>query len=471
MAIPFFAVLFVLGAGNVFAHQAKEDWKDLDIPPIEVRKIVPHTDTLENGLRLFVLEDDRLPLVDISVMVKVGAMFEPADMAGLASLTGRAMRTGGTKNRSWAEVDEAIDAMAARFRTWIATESGGAYLNVHSRNLGEALEILADVLRHPAFDEEKVEVSRAQMHEEIRRQNDDPVRIAVRETMKVLYGADHPQGRHPTRESLDRIDRSALHDFHERYFAPNNVWLGIAGDVTPEAAREAVEEVFGSWERRALDLPAPVGVSASRDPVIVFAQKETEQTTIAAGHLSLRESHPDRYKLQMVDHVFGGGELGTTRLWDRIRRSEGLAYMTFSLFDPGRLSDGRLLAVAVTQGPASGKVIRILIEEFERIHEEPLTEEELALAQSTLLNQQVFDYEDPERVVRRMLQLDYFGLPADHYEKAISEFQSASREELHRAAREHVHPDRLRLVVVGDESKFDLPLADLGYDIMRIELE
>ena len=140
------SVLAAIALPNLsFAFEPKESLEDIEFPPIEIRRSEPHFEELENGIRLFVLENDQLPLVDISVLVRTGKIYEPGGRAGLADATGRVLRTGGTESMPWSEVDESVDAMAARFRTWIGLESGGAYMNVHSSNLDRAIEILKAV--------------------------------------------------------------------------------------------------------------------------------------------------------------------------------------------------------------------------------------------------------------------------------------------------------------------------------------
>lgn len=462
-------LLFTTPAGAI---EPKKDWQALEFPEIELGHVEPHIEELGNGVRLFVLQNDRLPLVDISVMVRTGELFEPAGKAGLAELTGRVLRSGGTTNRSWRDLDREIDEMAVRFHTYIGAESGGAYMNTHSANLDRAVGILADVLRNPVFDDSKIEVALEQMREDIRRQNDNAVRIAMREGRALLYGKDHPGARYATFETLDTITRDDLVRFHQTYYKPNNIWIGMAGNVTPEEARRIVKEKFGDWKASRIEFPAlpPRVEDDARSVTVYHAQKETQQSTVLVGHLSIRMDDPDRAKLQVGNFILGGS-FSTSRLVERIRHKEGLAYYAGSWFDPAHNYDGVFSAVALTKGESTGKTLRIILEELQRIHDEPVDPEELETARNALVNREAFQYEDPENVVSRMVRLDYFGLPSDYYEQSLREYQRVTREELHAAMKRNIRPDELKVLVVGDESKFDIPLEDIGYEVHRIELE
>ncbi len=458
-----------LSAGAVVP---KTDRREIDIPKIEIEPVNPQVAELANGIRLLVLRNDRLPLVDIVVMVRTGELYEPPGRAGLADMTGRLLRTGGTGKWKSVEVDEKIDAMAAQFRTWIGTESGGVYMNLLSAKLDEGVAILAETLRDPAFEPEKMEITRGQMREEIRRRNDDPERIARRVELGILYGKDHPAARYATFESLDAIRRDDIVHFHHAFFKPNNLWIGMSGNVTAKQARAVVEKYFADWKPEQIVFP-PLPArpeSAERGMEVYLVRKETEQSTLLAGHLSIRMDDPDRAKLQVGNFILGGS-FSTSRLYKRIRHREGLAYYTGSWFRPAHAYDGVFMAVAQTAAKNTGKTLGIMLEEIRRIHDEPVTEEELEIARNSLVNREVFQYEDPEAMVRRMIRLDYYGLPADYYQRTLRQYQTATVEEVHDAMERKIDPDGLKILVVGDDSKFDIPLEDLGHEVQIIDVD
>ncbi len=465
--IPFLALVLMAPLDPI---TPKNDWREIEIVPLEIEKTVPASHVLANGIRLFLLEDDRIPLVDVSIMFRAGAVYEPPARAGLAELVGRTLRTGGTESLAPREVDRLLDGMAARLRTWVGEESGGAYLNVHSDHVERAIEILADILRRPRFDGEMIEIEKNKMGEEIRRQNDDPIRIAMRESSSILYGPDHNEGRYPTFESIDPLSPADLKTFHRRFFAPNEFWIGIAGNITSERALAIVEKRFGDWERKSVVYP-PFAEPIRNDSIVIYhAQKETAQSTIMIGHLSIRESNPDRASLNMANFILGGS-FTTSRLVTAIRHERGLAYWVGSFFSPRGLYEGTFSTVALTKGESTGQVTGLLLEEIRRIAEEEVSNEELETARSSLLNREAFEYESAEILVRRMVHLDYLGLPADYYEGLFRKYQSIDAPTILDATRRNIRPDAVQILVVGDESRFDVPLEDFGYEVRRIQLD
>lgn len=169
-------------------------------PPLELEKRKPETFELKNGIRVWYLRNERLPLVNVRAVVRTGAVWEPADRQGVAELTGRMLRVGGTASHGPDEVDDELDYLAANLSSTIGDDQGNVSLNVLSGSLEPALEIFAGVLRAPAFDETRLEVERNLQKEEIRRQNDSPMQAAFREYRQLLWGRI-TRGRGPRRRS------------------------------------------------------------------------------------------------------------------------------------------------------------------------------------------------------------------------------------------------------------------------------
>ncbi len=469
-AVLAIAIAVTLAVTPASALTAREKIQKLTFEPIEVTKQTPHRETLPNGIRVFTLEDHRLPLVDMVVIVKAGSLYEPADQSGLAELTGTLLRTGGTESMHFTDVDEKADAIAARFSTWVGTESGGALLNVHVDRLEDGVQLVADALRHPAFDPERYAVEMAQLREQIRRQNDSVQQIGQREFRKLLYGEGHPAARFPTTASLDRITREDLVAFHERYFAPNEMWIAFAGAITPARARALVDEAFGDWESKTVTYPEVPVVAGNSTPEMVHIQKESDQSIVSIGHLSMRRTDDDWALMRLANHVLGGS-FSTSRLITEIRHKRGLAYATGSRFSTPYLYDGLFGAYAGTKGESTGEVLGILLEEVKKMDEAGVSAEELEVARNALVNSEVFEYENAQNIVQRLVDIDFYGLPENHYEAPFAVYQSADRKTLNEAIARDLKTDGLKILVVGDEAKFDVPLEDFGYPVRKVTLD
>ncbi|MDP6626022.1 MAG: pitrilysin family protein, partial [Nitrospinota bacterium] len=182
---------------------------DLTYKPINLSPQVPEKIVLKNGMVIYTLEDHELPLFTIQAVLKTGAIYEPTEKTGLASMTGSLMRSGGTESMSWEEIDEKLEFIAGSVETSIGSDSGSASLSVMTKDIDEGLKIFADVLMHPVFDQGKIDITKNQAIEAIRRENDNPAHVARREFRRLLY-RDHPYGRKATIESVSSITREDM---------------------------------------------------------------------------------------------------------------------------------------------------------------------------------------------------------------------------------------------------------------------
>jgi len=442
-------------------------------PPLELTVPEPKTFRLDNGIRVWFLRNERLPLVTVRAVVRAGALWEPDDRSGVADLTGALMRTGGTSKWSPAEVNEELDFLAANLTTNIGSEQGNVSLNVLTENLEPALEIFADVLVHPTFDGARMVVEKNLIKEDIRRQNDNPIQVGIREFGKLVWGPDHPRARTPTVESVDALDRADLVAYHARFFRPGNVIVGVAGNVSEKTIRRLLNEQLGKWEGSATEYP-PIPAPAPMEPRVAFAAKDVPQSTVIMGELGPYESDPIRPAGEVMMHILGSGGF-TSYITDRIRNDEGLAYFAGGFLRFGRIDPGMLIGIALSKSSTTCRAADLLIEQMNRIRDNEVTDEELQRARDALLNSQAFDYDTPDKVVDRLLTLVYYDLPQDHDRKVMEAIGRVTQADVQRAAREIIDPARLSCLAVGNPEAMDCAwkkFADaLGVELVEIELE
>jgi len=195
LSILSLAVALALLAPALNAMTTEYDPSKIVYPPASKLNIpIPEKFVLPNGLKMLLIEDHRLPLIEMSVLIKVSSYYDPADKASLASLTGTVMRTGGSIKMSGDEIDLKLEKVAAIVETYIGDDSGGAYLNCLKENLDASLGILADILITPRFDPEKIDLAKVEMKSEISRRNDDVGGITSREFQRLLWGKDSEKG-------------------------------------------------------------------------------------------------------------------------------------------------------------------------------------------------------------------------------------------------------------------------------------
>jgi len=441
---------------------AQKNYKQLSYPPLRDLEL-PQVERVElpNGLVLYLVEDHILPKVEGFALIKSGDRSEPADKVGLASILGQAMRTGGTDTHSGEEIDRLLENVGASVETAVGTESATASLFALKEDLPLVVEILADLLQHPALPQDKIDLALVQERSAIARRNDNVSSIAGREFTKLLYGPDSPYARHTEYETIGNISRDDLIGFHRRYFHPNQTILGLWGDFDSAEAKAEVERAFGSWPRQEVTLPALPAVPAAATGSLNFIQKDdVNQTNLRIGHLGGRLDDPNYYALNVMAEILGGGF--SSRLVRRVRTDLGLAYAVIGVWNAEYDHPGTFWIRVDTKSESTVRAIREVVQEVRRITEEPVSEEELRVAKEGILNSFVFNFDTTGEIVRRLMTYEYYGYPRDFLERFKANIEQVTAEDVLRAARTQVRPDQLVILAVGRQQDFDQPLLVLG---------
>ncbi|MDX1411416.1 MAG: pitrilysin family protein, partial [Nitrospirales bacterium] len=293
ISIPFSCLSVVFFCVSLSAAQV-EHVNDLTYPPL-AELVIPEPTrvTLENGMVVLLLEDHELPLVSVSAQIRTGSRLEPEDKVGLAGMTGTVMRSGGTTSLSGDELDDYLEGKAAVIETGIGGTMGTASMSSLAEDFPEILKVFADVIRHPAFDPEKLTIAKNQAMARIARQNDNPDRIVLREFYKLIYGKHSPYARVPTYATVNSISREDMIAWHQKYYHPNRIILGMVGDFDTKAAIGLVKKVFGDWKPgpKVEDPLAPYQDSSLPD-IFYVEKNDMTQAKIAMGHIGIIRNNP-----------------------------------------------------------------------------------------------------------------------------------------------------------------------------------
>lgn len=465
-------VILLLASGSVTysADFKVEDPRAMQFEPVEFSPPEPERVVLDNGLVVYLLEDHELPLVTITATMRTGGWLDPADKVGLAAMTGTVMRTGGGGGLSAEQVDAELEQFAGDIHIGIGRQSGSASLDVLSKDLNRGLEIFAGLIRSPAFEPARLEVAKLQAIEGIRRRYDSPGSIVSREFTKALYGADHPTARESSVDSIKRLTRQDLIAFHRATIHPNGMLLGVTGDFAKDEILASLRKVFGDWQKGAvpeLKIPDVSEADQSRS-VVRFVNKDTSQTHLRVGHLSIKESDPDYVALAIVNDILGGSSF-RSRLFNDVRTKRGLAYSVGSRLSTGMHDQGVWLMRAETKLTSTQDVIERFVANMERMREEPVTDAELAEAKEAYVNSFVFSFASSSAIVGRLIELEYDGLPKDFLQQLRAQVIQLTKDDVLAAAKKHLHPDRLKIIAVGSGDALAKSLATFG-DVKEIKL-
>lgn len=455
-------ILLALLLCLVTSSPAQKHYKDLKYPKLRDIKI-PKVEqvTLSNGMKLFLLQDHELPLINVSAKIRTGSVYEPTDKIGLATITGEVMRTGGTTNKTGDEIDEILESIAASVETGIGLNSGSASMSVLKKDIDTGLSILADVLMNPEFREDKIDLAKVEQRSLIARRNDDIFSLAIREYRKLVYGPENVYARHTEYATIDNITRDDLITFHMKFYHPNNVILGVWGDFNTKKMIQKIEDTFKDWKKVDMAIPPVPEVKYDYKSTVNQIQKDdVNQTNIFLGHIGGVRNDPDYFAFGIMNRILGSGF--TSRLFRNVRSRMGLAYSVFGVFTADFDHPGVFYVGCQTKSESTLKAIRAMMEEVKKISESEVTDEELNLAKDAWLNSFVFNFDTNGEIVNRLLTYEYFGFPSDFLQKTKENIEKITKADILQVAEKHLRPDNLQILAVGRTQDFDESLSILG---------
>jgi len=456
-----FAVLIMAFAIPSFSKTRTID--KLDFPELSGFKL-PEVEKVElkNGITLYILEDHELPLVRINARLAAGNYLDPADKIGLADICGTVMRTGGTEAMTGDEVDIALESIGASISVNFGTTSGTASLNILSDYSDTGLELLADIMRSPRFEEDKIEIEKSAQRTAISSRNDEPLGIAFREYKKTIYGAKSPYARHTEYSTIENITRQDLIDFHKNFITPENVMMAIWGDFDKDEMIGKIEEYFGDWATGSGEAPPLPEVNYDFVNKVHYIEKNNvTQSTVLMGHIGGKVTDPDYYAMTVANNVLSGTTLGG-RMFNEVRSKKGLAYSTGGNFTSNIEYPGIFYSYVITKLESTVEAAEAVRNEIRRMQTDAPTEDELQRAKEGYLNSFVFKFDSKGEILNRMMTYDYYGLPQDFIFKVKEGIEKVTAEDVMDVAQRRFHPDSLHMIILGLEDAFDQSLTALG---------
>lgn len=426
-----------------------------DIQAPQIKRV-----TLDNGLQLFVVEDHELPLFRLNLTMKAGAFCEPADKVGLASLTAEVLRTGGSEVLPGDKMDEVLENLGGSIEAGAENLSTSVSVNMLVEDSDKALAILRDLLVHPAYPADKLDLAIKQSRSAIARRNDDPGEIAEREFDKLLYGAGHPFARQMEYEHLARITRNDLIAFHRQYFHPQDAYLAVWGDFDTNQIIERVRSVLGEWPKAAVTYPEIPPVPATSPSVNLVVKESVNQSNILMGHRGTTQKDPDYYALSVMNEVLGGG-FGA-RLFSEVRSRQGLSYRVGAGLGAGLAYPGMFTVRCGTKSETTLKAVNACIGEIRKMKTDPPTALEVKRAKESILNSHVFNFTNKGAIVNRQISYVRNGYPPDFLEQFAKGIEAVTLEQVRAAANKYLQPEQFAILVVGKPADFDADLASLG---------
>lgn len=438
-----------------------QPWKSIPIPALhEFKPQQPKRIELANGVVLYLQEDHELPFIDGTILIRGGSREEPAAKTGLVSLYGETWRTSGTASKSGDELDEELAQKAAAIETGGGSATTSLEWSGFKQDFDSIFAEAIDLLLHPAFKQDKLQLAQRGMMTSISRRNDDPGEIAGRESNKLVYGANSPYAREAEYSTVLSVTPDDLKAWHDRTVVANGMIVAVEGDFDSAAMEAKLRAAFEPLQRGTLvekpkaDFPGPT-------PGVYFADKEDiNQSTVEIVGLGTERSNPDYYALSVMNEIFSGG-FGS-RVFQYVRTKLGLAYDVGGNFSAAYDHPGAFRSEVGTKSVSTVPATQAVLDVIAKLKTQPPTADEMRKAKDQVLNSFIFNFDTPEKTLNEQVVLAFYGYPPDFLEKYHDGIEKVTAADVTRVANKYIDVSKLAILVVGNKQEIQPPLSQLG---------
>jgi zinc protease len=415
---------------------------------------------LANGLRVIHHHNPALPLVAAELVIKSGSDANPDDRPGLAGFTAQMLEEG-TATRSAPRIADEIAQLGAFLGTGSGPDSSTVSLLSLRSTFAQALDVLADVVLHPAFPTAEIERQRASRIGALVQQRDNPELVAGVAAAGALYGARHPYGygQLGTEKAIRAVIRDDLYQFWRRHYQPGNAALIVSGDITLDELRGLAEARFGGWPRTTPKALLPGDPDGTRARLVMVDKPGAPQTALRVTKLATNRKTPDYPALQVMNAALGG--LFSSRINLNLREEKGYSYGVFSAFRYDR-TPGPFVIAGSVRLDATGASVSEIFKEVQAIRAKPLPAAELAGARDSQVYSLPGQFETNSTIGASLAETWVFDLPADYWQTLPEQFRRVTAAQVQAVADKYLAPERMKVIAVGDKAKVLPQLKDLG---------
>lgn len=415
----------------------------------------PATFTLDNGLKVFVVPNDKLPRVAFYLILNRDPLFE-GENAGLTSFVGDMMMAG-TSSRTKEQLDEEIDFIGASLGAG-STSLSASSLKKHQEKV---LELMTDVLYHPVFPQEELDKLKKQTLTSLASSKDDPDYLAGVISNALVFGKDHPYGENMTEETVDMVSLEDVKQYYQTFFKPNIAYLAIVGDIDAAEAKPLVEKYFASWKKGEVpqfdyEQPTP----PNNNKVALLDRSSAVQSVINIAYpVEMHLTNPDYMATRVMNFILGEGF--NSRLNGNLRETKGYTYGARSSFGSDKLI-ARFSANTSVRNEVTDSSVYEMIYEIRNLEENGITEEELNTAKANLSGRFGRSLENPTNIATFAINIDRYDLPADFYSNYLQRLDGLTVASINEVADKYLRPDNMYITVVGNGSDIKEGLSQFG---------
>lgn len=415
----------------------------------------PATFTLPNGLKVFVVQNTKLPRVSATLSFNMDGVIE-GDKAGLMSMAGSMLRRGTIKMNK-AKLDEEIDFLGGSINTSMFNASASSLKN----NFPKVMALMGDVVLRPSYPAAELEKIRKQQLSGLQAAKEDPAAIASNVVNRLTYGADHPYGDIETEETISNVKLADIKNYFNTYWKPNNAFLVFVGDITPAEAKTLAVQTFGTWQRGAVPKPQYKTPQAPAKTYIAIVDRPSSVQSVInfIVPVDLKPGGLDVIPSSVMSNILGGGFSG--RLFGNLREKYGFTYGAYSNLTSDRLS-GTLTADASVRNEKTDSAIGQFLYEFNRIRTEPADAAEVSNMKNYLSGGFARSLENPSTIAAFALNIARYNLPATYYQDYLKNLAATTPQMVQAMAAKYVKPGNMLIVVVGNAKEVAPGLEKYG---------
>jgi len=407
--------------------------------------------TLPNGTVLLLMEKHNVPLVNFVIALRTGSVEDPAGKEGLASISNELLRKG-TKTRTADDISAQLDFIGASFGTGVGPEQASIRAEFMKKDLDAGLAVVEDLIRNPIFPADEVEKLKKQRIDRIRAAKDQASGVIGSYYNAFLFGS-HPYGR-PTggdEQSLARITRDDVVNFHHQYYTAGNMIIAVAGDFAAPAMEKLLTDHFGALppgKPGSTAVGAPAAVTGRH--LLLVDKPDSTQTYFRFGNVGIARTNPDRVAVEVVNTLFGGRF--TSLINSALRIQSGLTYGASSSFSQMK-QPGAFVISSYTRNTTTEKALDLALQVLRDFHEKGLTGEQLQSAKNYLKGQFPPELETIDRLAAMMVEFEFYVLDEREVNEYTKRVDAVTLDDARRIIKQYYPLDNFSMVLIGKASE------------------
>jgi zinc protease len=460
------AIFAVIASPSSLPAQQSKPWEQIPIPTLhEFHPQQPKRIELKNGIVIFLQVDHELPFVSGGVLIPGGGRDVDPSKAGLIGIYRQAWRTSGSEKMDGDAMDDLLEAKAAHIETEGDEDSTALSWDSLKGDSDQVFSLAMDLLFHPKFSAEKLELAQQQEATGIVRRNDDEDEIAGREAARLVYGANSPYTRQPELATISKISLADLQAWHDRTLKGKLI-VGISGDFDAAAMEAKVRAVFEPLPPVTPEPPRHDEFAGPKPGAYFIDKEDVNQSNVQIVALGIDRHNPDVPAVVIMDEILSGGF--ASRLVQKVRTQLGLAYAVGGGFDLPYDHPGPFQVEVLTKSVSTVDATKAAIAEIAGLNTRPFTQVELQRAKDDILNSFLFRYDTRDKILAEREKLEFYGYPADYLETYRAALEKVTLDDVARVAKKYIHPEKLAVLVVGNSSEIKPPVDALGMGAPKV---